>query len=95
MARVQTMTGIASISGRIGNYCFRTMKSSGRVFVHQVSSQKPKVERKAPSEAMVNQRARFAAIAKMVRLMRAEGKVKDTKKLWKIATEAYDAANQL
>ena len=94
MARVKTMAGIASISGRLGEYCFRTMKSSGKVFVHRVESRKSKVERKAPSPAMQAQRERFAAITRMVSQMRKGGNRRTTKQLWKIAQEAYDAANQ-
>ena len=94
MARVQTMTGIASISGRIGDYCFRTMKSSGKVYMHLVKSQKPKAKSQTPSDAMISQRERFAAITKMVAQMRKNGSKKNQKQLWKIATEAYDAANQ-
>lgn len=94
MARVTTMSGIASISGRLGNYCFRTMKSSGRVYIHSVESRKRKAESKAPSEAMVKQRERFAAIAKMVMQMRQDGSRKSRKQLWKIAQEAYDAASK-
>ena len=93
MAKVTTMSGIASISGRLGNYCFRTMKKSGKVYMHTLPSQKTSPA-KAPSAAMVAQRERFSAIAKMVTQMRAEGSRKSRKQLWKIATEAYDAAHQ-
>ena len=97
MARVQTMAGIASISGRLGNYCFRTMRATGKVYMHAVESRKSKEKRRAPSEAMQNQRERFAAVAKMVKQMRQnspKSKAKSQKQLWKIAMEAYDAANQ-
>jgi hypothetical protein len=43
---------------------------------------------------MKRQRARFAAIAKMVKQMMAEGTKKSRKQLWKIAMKAYDDANQ-
>ena len=93
MAKVTTMSGIASISGRLGNYCFRTMKKSGKVYMHPMPSKK-QVKQKAPSEAMRAQRERFGAIVKMVAQMRKSGTNKSSKQLWKIATEAYDAANQ-
>lgn len=93
MAKIQTMSGIASISGRLGNYCFRTMKKSGKVYMHMLPSKKPGPA-KAPSAAMVAQRKRFAAIVKMVAQMRANGSKKNKKQLWKIATEAYDAARE-
>jgi len=91
MAKVTTMSGIASISGRLGNYCFRTMRKSGNVYMHTVPSKKPG-PKKAPSAAMVAQRERFGAIVKMVHQMQASGSKKSRKQLWKIATEAYDAA---
>lgn len=98
MARVTTMSGIASISGRLGNYCFRTMKKTGKVYIHTLPSKgerlKLKGERKAPSAAMMRQRERFGAIVKMVRQMQQAGSKKSHKQLWKIATEAYDAANR-
>ena len=43
---------------------------------------------------MMRQRKRFAAITKIVMKMLEEGSKKSRKQLWKIATEAYDAANQ-
>ena len=94
MARVTTMSGIASISGRVGNYCFRTMKSSGKVYMHPVTSKQSRGPKKAPSAAAVAHRERFAAITKMVAQMRRNGTKKSSKQLWKIATEAYDAACQ-
>ena len=43
---------------------------------------------------MKRQRARFSAIAKIVKQMMAKGSKKSRKQLWKIATKAYDAENQ-
>ena len=94
MARVKMMSGIASISGRLGDCCFRTMKSTGKVYVHSIPSNKPRVPSKAPSEAMLSQRARFAAITKIVAQLRREGSSKNSKQLWKIATEAYERSHQ-
>ena len=94
MAKIRMMSGIASISGRLGNYCFRTMKATGKVYMHAVESRKTKVERSAPSVAMVQQRERFGAITKMVAQMRKDGSRKSQKQLWKIAQEAYDAAHK-
>ena len=94
MAKVTTMAGIATISGRVGNYSFRTMKATGKVYMHALPSKEKRGPRKAPSAAMVAQRERFAAIAKMVKQMRSTGTKKSSKQLWKIAKEAYDAANQ-
>ena len=95
MAKITMMSGIASISGRVGNCCFRTMKATGKVFMHQVKGQSNKVQStKEPSEAMVRQRVRFAGIAKIVKQMMADGSKKSRKQLWKIATKAYDEKNQ-
>ncbi len=93
MAKITMMSGIASISGRVGNCCFRTMKASGKVFMHQVKERRQGLSTKEPSEAAIAQRSRFTAIAKMVRQMMAEGSKKSRKQLWKIAAKAYDEAN--
>ena len=94
MAKVTTMAGIASISGRLGNYCFRTMRKTGKVYMHTMPSKEQRGPRKAPSAAMIAQRERFSVITKMVAQMRKDGSKKSSKQLWKIATEAYDAAHQ-
>ncbi len=95
MAKVTTMSGIASISGRLGNYCFRTMRKTGKVYMYQVKGQRTNVRcTRKPSEAMMRQRERFGAITKMVAEMRKSGSMKDSKQLWKIAMKAYDAAHQ-
>ena len=91
MARVRTMAGIASVSGRIGDYCFRTMRASGKVYMHLAKRQPSS---KAPTAAMIAHRERFGAITKMVSQMRKSGSKKTSKQLWKIAAETYDAANQ-
>ena len=57
MAKITMMSGIASISGRVGNCCFRTMKATGKVYMHQVNVQRDNVQcTKEPSEAMMRQR---------------------------------------
>ena len=94
MAKVTTMSGIASISGRLGNYCFRTMRKTGKVYIHTMPSKEQRGPKTAPSAAMTAQRERFGAITKMVAQMRRDGSQKNSKQLWKIATEAYDAAHQ-
>ena len=95
MAKITMMSGIASISGRVGNCCFRTMKATGKVYMHQVNVRRTNVRcTKEPSEAMKRQRARFSAIAKIVKQMMAKGSKKSRKQLWKIAMKAYDDANQ-
>lgn len=95
MAQIRMMSGIASISGRMGSCCFRTMKATGKVYMHQVNdkSRKSKVERPV-SEAMVRQRKHFATISRMVRAMLLSGSKLTRKQLWKKAAEIYDGANQ-
>ena len=61
--------------------------------MHQMPSKK-QGPAKAPSAAMLAQRERFGVITKMVAQMRKDGSKKTSKQLWKIATEAYDAAHQ-
>ena len=97
MARVMTMAGIASLSGRVGNYCFRTMRGSGKVFMYQMPSKGEKLKVKSErnvTDAVKAQRERFGAITKMVAQMRKSGSKKTNKQLWKIAQDAYDASNQ-
>lgn len=85
------MSGIASISGRIGNYCFRTMKSTGKVYVQ---ARKTTVRRtRDVSEAMQAQRKRFATISQIVRAMMKSGTRLTRKQLWKKAAAVYDAQN--
>ena len=62
--------------------------------MHTMPSEKQRGPRKTPSAAMAAQRERFGAITKMVAQMLEEGSSKNRKQLWKIATEAYDAAHQ-
>jgi hypothetical protein len=69
------------------------MRKTGKVYMHQMPSKK-QGPAKAPSAAMLAQRERFSAITKMVAQMRKDGAKKTSKQLWKIATEAYDAAHQ-
>ena len=89
MPRVRMMPGIAAISGKFGNMYFRTDKKSGRVSLCRM----PKKMNTVLSDKQRAHHERFAAIAKMVTQMRKDGSRKSRKQLWKIATEAYDAAH--
>ena len=91
MPKVKMMSGIAAISGKFGNMYFRTDKRTGRVSLCHMPQKKAAT---APTEQQQKQKQRFATIAKIVRQMIAAGAKKSRKQLWKIATEAYDAANQ-
>lgn len=89
MARVTPPMGITRISGKMGNMCFRTMKATGNVYVYRLRQQKCKGQcTKDVSDAVMAQRAHFAAIAKIVRLMRAAGSKKSAKELWKLVSQA-------
>ena len=90
MPKVKMMAGIAAISGQLGNMYFRTDKKTGRVSLCRM----PKKSAQPLTEKQRLHHARFAAIAKMVKQMMAEGTKKSRKQLWKIATKAYDAENQ-
>jgi hypothetical protein len=90
MPKVKMMAGIAAISGQLGNMYFRTDKQTGRVSLCRM----PKKSAHPLTEKQRLHHARFAAIAKMVKQMMAEGTKKSRKQLWKIATKAYDDANQ-
>ena len=95
MARVKLPAGIAAISGKVGNVCFKTMKKTGNVYMYPIKVQKDKVPcTKEVSEAVKTQQRRFKALAEIVRQMRKSGTRKSQKELWKIATKAYDAANK-
>ena len=89
MPKVRMMAGIASISGKFGNMYFRTDKKSGQISLCHM----PEKKTMALSESQQLHRQRFSAIAKMVTQMRKSGTRKNTKQLWKIATQAYDAAH--
>jgi hypothetical protein len=89
MAKVKMMAGIAAISGRLGDMYFRTTKKTGRISL----CNRPKRRVTALTDKQRAHRERFSAIAQMVAQMRKTGTKKSSKQLWKIATEAYDAAN--
>ena len=89
MAKVTMLSGIASISGRVGNYCFRTMKSTGKVYMHSLPSKKRSPRpAAATTQAVLDHRERFARTAHMVAQMRKAGATLDRKKLWKLAEQA-------
>ena len=88
--RVELITPIAQLHGKLNGrmpYYFKTV--NGKTFV-----QRCPIRRAKPSIQQTAARERFSAIAKMVAQMRQRGTRKSSKQLWKIATEAYDAANQ-
>lgn len=89
MAQVTLPAGIESISGRLGNVCFRTMKATGRVYVHQIpSEQSKKKPRPAKTVGEVENQERFAKRAQVVNQMLKAGSKVSRKGLWKLAAQA-------
>ena len=89
--RVELILPIARLRGKLNchsPFYFKTV--NGKTFVQRC----PDRSTKAPTPAQTAAKQRFAAIAKIVKQMKAEGSKKSRKQLWKIATQAYDAENQ-
>lgn len=84
MARVTLPAGIASISGRVGNVCFRTMKATGKVFMSSL----PEVRKSRPSAEELASRERFRKKAQLVSMMRKAGSRLSNKQLWELASKA-------
>ena len=84
MAQVTLPAGIESISGRLGNVCFRTMKATGKVYVGSL----PKARKTQPSASEIEARERFARKARIVKIMRIAGSKMTVKELWKLAEQA-------
>ena len=81
MAQVTLPAGITRISGRVGNVCFRTMKSTGRTYMASL----PSTRSTTPSASELAARERFAQKARLVRAMRNAGVKQTPKELWKLA----------
>ena len=89
--RVELIIPIEWLKGKLKNdgYYFRMYRGQ------QVVQKCPTKWKDTPARKAA--RGRFAAVAKMVKQMRQnspKSKAKSQKQLWKIAMEAYDAANQ-
>ena len=61
MAKVKLMTGIVSVHGKIGSYCYRTYKN-GTV----VLSRMPRKSDKEQTDAQKKQQKRFGSVARKV-----------------------------
>ena len=81
MAKVTLPMGIERISGRVGNVCFRTMKTTGKVYMSGL----PRARQRALSKEEKAARERFAHKARLVRAMRQEGSKLTHKQLWELA----------
>ena len=90
MAKVTFPMGIERVSGRVGGVCFRTMKATGKTYMSSMPSKRTTKLHASEIEA----RERFGIINKLVVQLRKTGTKKNSKQLWKIATEAYDAAHK-
>ena len=84
MAQVTLPAGIESISGKVGNMCFRTMKTTGKVYMSSL----PQARRTQPSASELEARERFARKARIVKVMRQAGSRMTAKELWKLAEQA-------
>ena len=84
MAKVTLPMGIRSISGKVGNVCFRTMKSTGNVYMGSL----PQARKTQLSASEIEARERFARKAFLVRAMRQAGSKLTQKELWKLAEQA-------
>ena len=89
--RVQLILPIASLRGKLNSkapYYFKTV--NGKTFVQRC----PKRTTAPATPAQIAARERFSAISGEVTRMLEQGSKKSRKQLWKIATEAYDAARE-
>ena len=84
MAEVKLPAGIASISGKMGNVCFRTMKATGKVYMMSMPQARKTPYRAKEKAAMES----FGKRAKIVAAIRREGSRKSQKELWKLASQA-------
>lgn len=84
MAKVTLPMGISSISGKVGNICFRTMKGTGKVYMGSL----PQARKTQPSAFEIEARERFARKARIVKIMRLAGSKMTAKELWKLAEQA-------
>lgn len=79
MAKVKLMTGIMSLHGKMGNYCYRTYKS-GTV----VLSRMPKKSDKPATDAQKKQQERFGSVVRKVNEVMKDPKQREVMEmLWK------------
>ena len=88
---VELITPVAKLHGKLtGKAPFYFKTVNGKTYVQRC----PNRSLKPPTAAQTAAKQRFAAIAKMVKQMMAEGTKKSRKQLWKIAAKVYDGENQ-
>lgn len=83
MARVTLPMGIVSISGKVGDVCFRTMKKTGTVYMAHLPRARKIKYSTSELEAMEN----FSKRAKLVAQLRNAGSQLSRKELWRIASQ--------
>jgi len=89
--RVELILPIAKLHGKLNGkapFYFKTV--NGKTFVQRC----PNRSSQHLTAAQIAARERFSSIAAEVSRMLEEGSKKSRKQLWKIATEAYDAARE-
>ena len=90
MARVTLPMGITRISGRVGNVCFRTMKATGKVYMHPLKHDERKVpvRKKTKTVNEVENQERFAKRSHLVNQMLQGGSKLGRKELWDLVMKA-------
>ena len=90
MAQVKLPAGIASISGKMGNYCFRTMKATGKVYMHPLHRNigKTPIRTKPKTVNEVENQERFAKRSHLVNAMLQGGSKLTRKQLWNLVVRA-------
>ena len=90
MAEVKLPAGIASISGKMGNYCFRTMKATGKVYMHPLKhdDRTVPVRKKTKTVNEVENQERFAKRSHLVNQMLQGGSKLGRKELWALVMKA-------
>jgi len=84
MARVKLPAGIESISGKVGNVCFRTMRATGKVYMAHL----PQKRRTKLKASELEAREVFKKRAQLVRQMQKAGSRLSAKKLWELVAQA-------
>ena len=85
MARVTPPMGIRSISGKVGNICFRTMKTTGKIYMTTLPQKR---RRMFLSQEERMTRILFAKRAEIVRMMKKAGSKLPVRELWKLVSQA-------
>ncbi|MBQ7524788.1 MAG: hypothetical protein IJT08_04255 [Alphaproteobacteria bacterium] len=90
MAQIKLPAGIASISGKMGNYCFRTMKATGKVYMHSLKRRDnaTPVRKKTKTVNEVENQERFAKRSHLVNQMLQGGSILGRKELWSLVARA-------